>query len=230
LLVRAGCVQGRIDVKGDVVVIEQYHRRAARDVVRAIAARIAANRSRFVITVAGESGSGKSETAAAIAEELTGIGFRAVVLGQDDYFVLPPKSTDMRRREDPEWLGPHCEVDFQRLQGNVDDAIAGAMLIMKPLVDYDADSAVLERVDLDGVKVVVVEGTYTSLLRHVEVRVFIARNRLETLGHRLTRNRGSEALDPFIEGVLDVEHKIIAGHRYLADFIVTNDYDVLQVR
>jgi uridine kinase len=63
----------------------------------------------------------------------------------------------------------------------------------------------------------------------VDTRVFIARNRLDTLEHRRKRNRGREAGDPFIEQVLVTEHKIIAGHRQLADFIVTKDYDVLTV-
>ena len=77
-------------------------------------------------------------------------------------------------------------------------------------------------------KVVIAEGTYVSLLRHVDRRIFIARNRLETLEHRQRRNRGSEAADPFIEGVLAVEHKIIAGHRALADFVLTRDFDVIR--
>jgi uridine kinase len=83
-------------------------------------------------------------------------------------------------------------------------------------------------VSLEGVKVVIVEGTYVSLLRHVDRRVFIARDRLETLEHRQKRNRGGEAADPFIEEVLAVEHKIIAGHRALADYVLTRDFDVIR--
>ena len=35
--------------------------------------------------------------------------------------------------------------------------------------------------------------------------------------------------DPFTELVLATEHKIIAGHKYLADFIINDDYEVLNV-
>jgi uridine kinase len=87
----------------------------------------------------------------------------------------------------------------------------------------------MEVASLEGVQVIIVEGTYVSLLRQVDRRIFIARNRLETLEHRQRRNRGSEAADPFIEGVLEVEHKIIAGHRALADFVLTRDFDVIRV-
>lgn len=214
-------------VKGDVIVVEEHHVRAAQAIVPDIVGAIAARSERYVITVAGESGSGKSETGRAIADELATHGITSVLLGQDDYFVLPPTSNDARRREDDSWLGPHVEVRLDVLEQNLVDAIAGADEITKPLIDYDANSVEEETIDLRGVQVVVAEGTYTSLLKHVDTRVFIARNRLDTLEHRRKRNRGNEVGDPFIEAVLKLEHKIIAGHRQLADFVITRDYDVV---
>jgi uridine kinase len=216
-------------MKGDVLVIEAQHRRAAAQISAHLIEAILAKGGRFVVTVAGESGSGKSETAAALAEALLSVGLTSVVLGQDDYFVLPPRSNDARRRTDPEWLGPHVEVRFDLLQANVDAALAGASEIEKPVVDYDGNSVATEVASLEGVEVVIVEGTYVSLLRHVDRRIFIARNRLDTLEHRQRRDRGGEAADSFIEGVLAVEHKIIAGHRALADFVLTRDFDVMPV-
>lgn len=215
-------------MKGDVIVIDDNHRRVAATIATAIRPRLIAKPGRFLVTVAGESGSGKSETAAALAEQLLNAGIRSAILGQDDYFGLPPKANDARRRQDPDWLGPDVEVRLDLLQANVDSALAGEVSIEKPTIDYAANSVSTERLSLVGVKVVIVEGTYVSLLRHVDARIFIARTRLETLEHRMRRNRGNEVRDPFIEGVLSVEHKIIAGHRHLADFVVTSDYDVVQ--
>lgn len=183
--------------------------------------------ARLVVTVAGESGSGKSETAAALSDALAVTGIRAVVLGQDDYFFLPPRVNDARRRQDPDWLGPHVEVRLDLLQSNVDAARSGARSIEKPVIDYVADRVSTEVLSLAGIDVVIVEGTYVSLLRHVDVRIFIARDRLQTLGHRLRRDRGAEVRDPFIENLLEAEHRIIAGHRHLADIVVTSDYDVV---
>jgi uridine kinase len=214
-------------MKGDSLVVEAHHRRAAAEVAPRVLASVAGSPGRYVITVAGESGSGKSETAAATADELLRLGgIRSVILGQDDYFLLPPHSNDARRRADPDWLGPHCEVALDVLQANIDAARAGASSIEKPVVDYDGNRVDAETVSLDGVRVLIAEGTYVSLLRHVDCRIFIARNRLETLAHRQKRNRGTEAFDPFIESVLVTEHKIIAGHRALADVILTRDFDV----
>jgi uridine kinase len=215
-------------VKGDVIVVDDNHRRVAATIATAIRTRVNAKPGRFLVTVAGESGSGKSETAAALAEQLLDAGVHSAVLGQDDYFGLPPKTNDARRRQDPDWLGPHVEVRLDLLQANVDSALAGEASIEKPTIDYAANSLSTECLNLEGVKVVIVEGTYVSLLRHVDARIFITRNRLETLEHRVKRNRGNEVRDPFVEGVLSVEHKIIAGHRHLADFVVTSDYRIIQ--
>ncbi len=216
-------------MKGDIIVLEEHHTAAASAIVPEIVAAIRAKDGRYTITVAGESGSGKSETGKAIADELEKHGISSVLLGQDDYFRLPPKSNDAKRREDDTWLGPHVEVHLDLLEQNLVDAIHGADHIIKPLIDYDQNSVEDETVDLVGIDVVIAEGTYTSLLKNVDTKVFIARNRLDTLEHRQKRNRGNEVGDPFIENVLKLEHKIIAGHKQLADFVITRDYDVIRV-
>lgn len=215
-------------MKGDRIVVEEHHLSAAARIAAILLGRVRNKTGRYAITVAGESGSGKSETARALADAFRGQGLGAVVLGQDDYFVLPPRSNDARRRADPEWLGPHVEVRLDLLDANLRDAVNGQPAIVKPLVDYDADRIDEETLGLEGTRVVIAEGTYTSLLRHVDTRIFIARTHLDTLEHRLKRNRGREAGDPFVERVLAAEHTIIAGHRSLADYVITRDYDVLE--
>ena len=157
-------------MKGDKLVLQDYHKRAASEIVPHIVQNIRKKKNRYVITVAGESGSGKSETGKAIADELDKFGIKSVLLGQDDYFVLPPKSNDAKRREDPEWLGPHVEVKLDVLEQNLVDAIQGKREIIKPLVDYDSNTIEDETINLDGIKVLIAEGTYTSLLKHVDTR------------------------------------------------------------
>ena len=216
-------------MKGDVLVLQEWHRRAAREIVSYILVAIRRKRSRYTMTVAGESGSGKSETGKAIADELEKHGIRSVVLGQDDYFFLPPRSNDLRRRGDPQWLGPHVEVRLDLMEQHLVSAIQEAREITKPLVDYGSNTIQEETVSLDGIKVLIAEGTYTSLLKHVDTRIFIARTWLDTLADRQVRSRGEEAGDPFVEQVLSTEHKIIAGHQQLADFVIRKDHDVLAI-
>jgi uridine kinase len=210
-------------MKGDVVIVEEHHRRAADAIVRRIRDDVLARDRRSTISVAGESGSGKSETGRAIADAFEALGVRSVVLGQDDYFKLPPRSNDAARRKDISWVGPQ-EVRLDLLDSHLAAAQRGDAELTKPEVIYADDSVTEETVDLSGVRVVIAEGTYTSLLDHVDTRVFIARNRLETLDSRM--KRGREQFDPFIEEVLEIEHAIISQHRARADVVITRDYDV----
>jgi uridine kinase len=216
-------------MKGDKLILLDYHKRAATEIVSLILSNIRKKKTRYIITVAGESGSGKSETGNAISDELEKFGIKSVLLGQDDYFVLPPKSNDLKRREDPDWLGPHVEVRLDVLEQNLVSSIHGRKEITKPLVDYDLNTIEEVVINLEGIRVLIVEGTYTSLLKHVDTRIFICRNWQDTLEHRQKRKRGHEAGYPFIEQVLRLEHKIIAGHKQLADILITKDFDVLVV-
>jgi len=214
-------------MKGDIIVVEECHKKAARLIVRDILSDIRENPNRFIISIAGESGSGKSETGKAIHAELNANGIKAVLFGQDDYFYLPPHTNAARRKQDQNWLGPHIEVKMDVLEQNLIDAIKGKNVITKPLVDYSNDNISEESIDLTDVKVIIAEGTYTSLLRNIDKRIFIDRTFANTRAHRKKRNRGNEAHDQFIEQILANEHKIIAGHKYLADIIITKDYDVV---
>ena len=216
-------------MKGDILVLNEHHIRAARQIVLKIINHIKTKNAIYTITVAGESGSGKSEISLAIVNELKNYGIKAIILGQDDYFILPPKMNTARRRADPDWLGPHIEIRLDLLEQNLKDAIQGKAEIIKPLVDYNADTIEMQTINLEGVKVVIAEGTYTSLLKHVDTRIFISRNWLSTLEDRKKRNRGNEVGDPFTEQILAVEHKIIAGHKQLADFVINDDYEVIDV-
>ncbi|HET7009392.1 MAG TPA: hypothetical protein VFI11_01340 [Anaerolineales bacterium] len=216
-------------MKGEVLVLQECHRQAAAGLAAQLVGPIRRKGGRYAITIAGESGSGKSAAGRALADELEEHGLPSVVLGQDDYFVLPPRLNDAKRRQDPEWLGPHVEVRLDLMNQHLASAIQGIGQITKPLVDYESNTIEEETIRLEGIRVVIAEGTYVSLLKHVDTRIFIDRDWLDTLDDRRTRNRGQEAGDPFIEQVLRMEHKIIAGHKQLADFVITKDYLVVSV-
>ncbi|NKI36546.1 hypothetical protein HFP89_15350 [Wenzhouxiangella sp. XN79A] len=211
-------------MQGDRIVIETHHRSAAEAIDRWLVDRGWPGTRRPVITVAGESGSGKSETAAALAACLEARGHRPFVFQQDDYFRLPPKSNDRRRREGIDWVGPG-EVRLDRLDADLDAFRAGVVDRPKPLVRYAEDRVDEERVDLSGYDVAIAEGTYTSLL-NADVRVFIDRDWQQTRAHREKRRRDASELDPFIDRVLEIEHTIIASHRSRADLVIDSEYNV----
>jgi len=212
-------------MRGDQLVIEPHHRQAARGLYDALATALKASQSRQVITIAGESGSGKSETAEALSDLLQDHGITTVIFQQDDYFVHPPRTNDRTRRDDIGWVGPK-EVRLDLMDEHLAAFQTGASEILKPLVDYSADRIDEERFALKGAQVAVAEGTYTTLLEQVNWRVFINRTAAETRAHREKRARHASELDPFIERVLAIEHEVISSHRSRADFIIEADYSV----
>ncbi len=212
---------------GDEIIVTDVVLSIARQIMDRVLPRIDLLDRVYTISIAGESGSGKTVLAQALIQELAAIKVDAMVLSQDDYFRLPPRSNDLKRRDDRDWLGPDKEVRLDFMDENLRDARMGLAEIKKPLVDYYTNSIGEEVLPLDGVKVVIAEGTYVSLLRNVDTRVFIEKTWQQTLENRLARKRGNEAGDPFIEGILVREHEIISTHRDLADLVVTAENQVL---
>ena len=210
-------------MRGDIILVGDEHRAAAATIVDRLIDEIQTSERRFTMTVAGESGSGKSEMGRALADELGERGIEAAVLQQDDYYVLPPRFNDAARRANVAWIGT-TEVRLDLLDEHLQAAQEGADEVVKPLVVYEDNRIDEETVSLAGVEAVIAEGVYTSLCDHVDRRVFIARNRLETMEHRM--KRGREEFDPFIEDVLVTEHEIISKHRELADVVISKEYDV----
>ncbi len=203
------------------------HKNVSEKIVSMIIENVKNKKSIYTISLAGETGSGKTETGKALVKEFESNGISALLIGQDNYFFLPPLANDAMRKKDPEWLGPHKEVNLKLLDKNLGEAINGAKTIASPHIDYYSNEEIIENISIEGIKVIIVEGTYTSLLRNIDTKIFIDEDYKDTLKFRKLRNRGDEVNDPFVEGILETEHKIIAGHKFLADIIITKDYDVI---
>jgi uridine kinase len=209
---------------GDKLIIKDKHRRAAEQIVERILPELRSSPRIYTITIAGESGSGKSETGQALADALNRRDFKTLVLQQDDYFVYPPKTNDKARRKDVDRVGMQ-EVRLDLLDEHLRQARSGAKTIVKPLVVYEEDRISEETVSLRGVAVVVAEGTYTTALDNVDTRVFIDLTYLQTLQSRLERAR--EAQDDFLEKVLEIEHRIISAYKSRADYLVDEQFRVV---
>jgi len=209
-------------VIGDKLIIEKHHTERAAEICRLVAAR---PRERLVITVAGESGSGKSELASEIARLMTEEGFKTGILQQDDYFVFPPKTNHEMRRRNLEQVGPY-EVKLDFLDSNLRSFKRGESPIYKPLVIFDEDRITTEEMNTSDLKALIAEGTYTSLLQYADFRVFIDRDYHQTLEAR--KRRARDKWEPFMQDVLEREHQIISQHKVLADVAIPPDFDSIQ--
>jgi uridine kinase len=153
----------------------------------------------FLVSVAGESGCGKSKTAFVLSEHCEKAGYKTVILAQDDYFKLPPHSNAKKREESIAWVG------------------MGEVLI-KPCVVFKEDRFIDEEIDIENVKVAIAEGTYTTSLKSVDFRAFI--NRVYTQTKKARIARGRDKMSDFVERVLEIEHQIIKRHKELAQVVI----------
>lgn len=211
---------------GDKLIIEKHHTERAAEICEVLADRIKPG-ERFTVTVAGESGAGKSELAYEIHRLLNERGVRADVLQQDDYFVFPPKTNHEMRRRNLEQVGPY-EVKLDYLDSNLRSFKQGEGSLYKPLVVYEQDQITREEMAVVDLTVLIAEGTYTSLLEFADLRVFIDRDYQQTLEAR--KRRARDKWEPFIQDVLEREHQIISQHKALADVVVPGDFGSIELQ
>jgi len=207
---------------GDRIIIHTEQRAQAEEIVAHLLASVFAKPGRYGVTVAGESGSGKSTIAAAIAEALEQRGKRCVILQQDDYYLLPPITNDRERRNHADWRGVK-EVRLDFLDQQMKTILDGAEEIVKPVSVYAEDCFTQEHLTTQNIDIVIVEGSFVSLLQHAHIRVFIDRTYMDTRTFREQRARDAAELDAFTESILEIEHEIISAHKPLADVIVTKE-------
>jgi uridine kinase len=210
-------------MKGDILIIKEHHRKAGTAVAELLMPQIQGSDNVYVITVAGESGAGKSEIAAATAENLEERGIKTYIFQQDDFFIFPPKTNANRRKEDINWVGTR-EVKLDLIDEILLAIKNGVTDVEKPLVIFDEDRITEEQLNLEDIKVIIVEGTYTTLLENVDCHVFIDRNINDTKESR--KERAREEQDEFLEKILMIEHKIIAPNKVKAHIIIDKDYSV----
>lgn len=216
---------------GDILLFNEYHHAGTGlivDFLRALDMKIP-----YSISVSGESGSGKTEIAHLLKEKLEANGKRVMVLGQDDYFRLPPHSNHMQRKLDIHWVGTK-EVQLLLMNEHVKKLLRPeSSIVIKPLINFTEDKIDTEHI-AGPYDIVIAEGTYTALLDDIDMRIFINRDYKETKKHRLSRNR-DQALEnnsdrdlTFLEKVLQIEHVIIKEHIELADLVIPPPDELLK--
>jgi uridine kinase len=178
---------------------------------------------KLVISICGESGSGKSILAIALQNLLAASGKISCVLHMDDYFFLPPQATHLNRVKDLAVVG-QGEVNLPLLQQHIRQFKQGVDQIEKPLIHFRKNSIASEVIYLRDLQIVIVEGTYTGFLEDVDLKIFLERTYHETREDRQLRNRDQK--DPIIEDVLAIEHAIIKNQKPEAHFCIDKNYRV----
>jgi len=214
---------------GDILLIGEQHTAAA----RVIAERILAEKDyidrenpghKYIVTISGESGSGKSELAHSLAMLLKKKGARPKILHTDNYYLVPPaerRTYRMERYFDEVGID---EYDWELLNRHIDEFRDNREAII-PCVDIVTDEVDRLLTDFSRVDVLVVEGLYAMGAERADLRIFIDLTWQDTKKNQ--ELRGKEPTDDYRMRVLEKEHNGVRSLRHLADLFVDCSYKVV---
>ncbi len=205
---------------GELLYITQNHEKAARQILGYIQRE---PREKYVIAIAGDSGTGKSGIAHTLSRFLKQEGTPAKVLHIDNFYKVPPKQRNSWRRERGiESIGL-SEYDWDCINGAIEDFRNDRESTL-PFIDMRTDQVDTLITDFDGLPYLIIEGLYT-LEANADLKVFIDLSYREVISAQVLR--GKETLDEFRMEVLEQEHKVVQSLEVEADLIVTKEFNVI---
>jgi len=213
---------------GDVLLIGEIHKQAAIEIFEYVMAdRVKkGDNYKYMISVSGESGSGKSELAHVLANLLKNESIRAKLLHIDNYYKIPPLLRfEWRKTHGIESVGLQ-EIDWRLLNENILDFKEDRESMM-PCVDIISEQVDKLITDFRKVNVLVLDGLYAQTTDSIDMKIFIDLTYHETKMAQLVREK--ETYDSFREKVLEQEHQIISKYKDDADIIVDKTYQVIKV-
>jgi uridine kinase len=205
---------------GDILVITDDHKKAAREITDLVLETYAGEK--ISVAIGAESGSGKSEISHVVASSLfkSEKQLKSFTVHTDDFFVLPHKErNELRVKSNLESVGP-SEIDFAALNGVLNSFETGDQTQL-PILEFITSSAHKLLVDFRDVQVLICEGLYAPML-DVTIKLFIDMDYHDNKAFNALR--GKETPDEFRQKVLEREHQAVAGLRTQVDYLITKDY------
>ncbi|NNG00403.1 MAG: uridine kinase [Desulfobacteraceae bacterium] len=204
----------------DVLLIQKKHRTAAGRIVQLID-RIGVDKT--ILSIGGESGSGKSVVAHATARLLKTEGVRVKIIHTDNYYKIPPRQrTQWRQANGIDSVGVG-EYDLDLLAKHI-DAFKNNRKAQLPCVDLISDQVDQLSTDFSGIQMIILEGLY-ALSAASDLKTFIDLTYEDTRGAQQLRRK--ERMDDFRLSILQQEHRAIQAFRGQADILITKDYRVI---
>lgn len=208
---------------GDILDQSKLNQTAATELLQKFPALLSTQQ--LVFAIAGESGSGKTHMAAALEFAFKQYEKNVLVLHMDDFFKLPPAQNHQKRLLDIAHVGPQ-EVDLLRLNSVLKAFQDKVSVIRIPQVHYYEDRIEELEISLSDFDILIIEGTYSFYLEHLNFKLFMSRTFEETRELRESRNRGNEVNNPFIEEVLAIEHQLISRKKIEANAFIDYHFNL----
>lgn len=208
---------------GDVLLITEKHIIAAEGIVKEV---LAKKTNKFIIGISGESGSGKSELAHAVAKGLRKHGIIAKPLHIDNYYrILPLERTQWRTENGIEKVVGYSEYDWDTIYRNINEFKQG-LSSTGPCVDLVTEQVDQLTTNYNVVDMLIIDGLYAIKAEGVDLSVFIELTYHETKKAQIVR--GKEPQNEYRSRVLEQEHKMVQALRPKADLLVNMDYQLVK--
>lgn len=208
---------------GDVLLITEKHLAAAEKIIVEVLAR---KKEKFMIGISGESGSGKSELAHAVAKGLRKHGIIAKPLHIDNYYrILPLLRTKWRTDNGIEQVVGYGEYDWETIYRNLEEFKNGEKST-GPCVDLVTEQVDQLTTDYKEVDMLIIDGLYAIKTEGVDLAVFIELTYHETKKAQVVR--GKEPQNEYRARVLEQEHKMVQALRSKANLLINMDYEVVK--
>lgn len=214
---------------GDVLLIQKKHIRVAEDIVKRISGNIIENKiNKFVISISGESGSGKSEVAHLISRFLKDKGILAKVLHTDNYYALPSKKRYELRKKSGLASIDYTEYNWKLIEKHVREFKENKISVL-PFLDLLTDQTDKLITDFKEIRVLIMEGLYSLYYDgSTDLKVFIDVDYTDAKKAQILRKK--EKFDEFRLKVLEREHEVVQLLKPKADLIITKDFKVIEVK
>lgn len=210
---------------GDVLLITEKHQKAGEAIIEHI---LKNQKSKMMIAISGESGSGKTELAHVVAKGLRKYGIMAKPLHIDNYYRIHPlERTEWRKQNGIQNVVGPGEYDWETLNKNIKEFKEGKTST-GPCVDLVTEQIDQLTTDYSGIDMLIIDGLYAIKTADVDVRVFIELTYHETKKAQVVR--GKEPQNEYRMQVLEKEHQEVQALKPTADILIGMDYSVRLVK
>lgn len=215
---------------GDILLINDLHKAAANEIMGYVMAdrgkKLESNPDyKYIVSISGESGAGKSELSHSLALLLKAQNIRVKVIHADNYYTIPPLlRKEWRLSKGLNHIGPN-EYDWDLLNRNVKE-FKEDMIAHLPCVDIIPEQVDEQITDFQKINLLIIDGLYAIKSEDADLKVFIELTYKETKMMQLMR--GKEEVDEFRMQILEREHMGVIALRPLANLIVNKNYDVVK--
>ena len=212
---------------GDILLINEMHKKAAKSIRDYVMndLNIKEKRYRYIISISGESGSGKSELAHALGKILKEDNIRIKVIHTDNYYKIQPLlREEWRRNKGFDHIGLN-EYDWVKLNKTIRD-FKEEQECMIPCIDLIPEQVDKLITDFSKIDMLIIDGLYAIKTKGVDLRIFIDLTYHETKINQSIRMK--ETMNDFRLKILEQEHKSITSLKPLADLIVDKTYQIVE--